>query len=149
MITLPEIYKMKIFNPSFPAFQVTVQTQLRRRFPDLVNPKLGHEFMFAHRLDFATSGLMCISVHKKAAGAVTKCFVHKRVDKYYLALVRGHVSKEMLDIYLPIGEHDIFVLLFPFHSFPLFVSLASESTSFSFLFCLSHFVSCVMFYFSF
>ncbi|ROT74030.1 RNA pseudouridylate synthase domain-containing protein 1 [Penaeus vannamei] len=93
-----------LINSNSAADEVTVQTQLRRRFPDLVNPKLGHEFMFAHRLDFATSGLMCISVHKKAAGAVTKCFVHKRVDKYYLALVRGHVSKEMLDIYLPIGD---------------------------------------------
>lgn len=93
-----------LINSDSPDDEVTVQTQLRRLFPDLANPKLGHEFMFAHRLDYATSGLMCISVHKKAAGAITKCFVHKRVDKYYLALVRGHVSKEMLDISLPIGN---------------------------------------------
>lgn len=93
-----------LINSDSPEDEVTVQTQLRRIFPDLANPRLGHEFMFAHRLDYATSGLMCISVHKKAAGAITKCFVHKRVDKYYLALVRGHVSKEMLDVYLPIGN---------------------------------------------
>ncbi|XP_068250000.1 RNA pseudouridylate synthase domain-containing protein 1-like [Palaemon carinicauda] len=93
-----------LINSDSPEDEVTVQTQLRHIFPELANPKLGHEFMFAHRLDYATSGLMCISVHKKAAGAITKCFVHKRVDKYYLALVRGHVSKEMLDVYLPIGN---------------------------------------------
>ncbi|CAL4213332.1 unnamed protein product [Meganyctiphanes norvegica] len=83
---------------------VTVQTQLRRLYPDLVNPRLGHEFLFSHRLDFSTSGLLCISVHKQAAAAVTKCFVKKIVDKYYLAILRGHLSKEMLDVYLPIGE---------------------------------------------
>jgi len=83
---------------------VTVQTQLRRLYPDLVNPRLGHEFLFSHRLDFSTSGLLCISVHKKAAAAVTKCFVKKQVDKYYLAILRGHLSKDILNVHLPIGE---------------------------------------------
>ncbi|XP_076039914.1 RNA pseudouridylate synthase domain-containing protein 1-like isoform X2 [Oratosquilla oratoria] len=84
--------------------KVTVQAQVRRLFPKLANPRLGHEFLFIHRLDFATSGLLCIPVHKAAAGAATKCFAQRKVDKYYLAIVRGLVSKEMVDIYLPIGE---------------------------------------------
>nr|XP_045594005.1 RNA pseudouridylate synthase domain-containing protein 1-like isoform X1 [Procambarus clarkii] len=93
-----------LINSNSSEDEVTVQMQLRQHFPALANQNLGHEFRFAHRLDFATSGLLCIALHKKAAAAAVKCFVHKRVDKYYLALVRGHVSKEMLDIYLPIGD---------------------------------------------
>ncbi|KAG0721869.1 RNA pseudouridylate synthase domain-containing protein 1 [Chionoecetes opilio] len=83
---------------------LTVQTQLRNLFPHLANKKLTHEFRFSHRLDFATSGLLCISLHKAAAGAVTKCFVRREADKYYLALVRGHLSQETVDIAVPIGE---------------------------------------------
>lgn len=83
---------------------ITVQTQLRRLYPDLANPMLGHEFLFSHRLDFSTSGLLCIAVHKQAAAAVTRCFVEKLVDKYYLAILRGHLSKELLDVQLSIGE---------------------------------------------
>ncbi|KAG7170993.1 RNA pseudouridylate synthase domain-containing protein 1-like [Homarus americanus] len=93
-----------LINSNSSQDEVTVQTQMKQLFPDLASQNLGHEFRFAHRLDFSTSGLLCIALHKKAAAAVAKCFVHKHVDKYYLALVRGHVSKEMLDIYLPIGD---------------------------------------------
>ncbi|KAK8727500.1 hypothetical protein OTU49_009586 [Cherax quadricarinatus] len=93
-----------LINSDSSVDEVTVQTQLRQLFPHLASQKLGHEFRFAHRLDFSTSGLLCVALHRSAAAAVAKCFVHKRVDKYYLALVRGHVSKEMLDIYLPIGN---------------------------------------------
>lgn len=84
--------------------ELTVQTQLRHRFPHLVDKDVGHEFRFSHRLDFATSGILCISLHKAAAGAFTKCFVKHQVDKYYLALVRGHLSEEMVDISVPIGD---------------------------------------------
>lgn len=84
--------------------ELTVQAQLRHLFPHLADKQLGHEFRFSHRLDFATSGLLCISLNKSAAKAVTKCFTRGQVDKYYLALVRGHLSQEMLDISLPIGD---------------------------------------------
>ena len=89
---------------SFWYLQLTVQAQLRHLFPHLADKQLGHEFRFSHRLDFATSGLLCISLTKPAAKAITKCFTKGQVDKYYLALVRGHLSQEMLDISLPIGE---------------------------------------------
>nr|XP_045594006.1 RNA pseudouridylate synthase domain-containing protein 1-like isoform X2 [Procambarus clarkii] len=102
-----------LINSNSSEDEVTVQMQLRQHFPALANQNLGHEFRFAHRLDFATSGLLCIALHKKAAAAAVKCFVHKRVDKYYLALVRGHVSKEMLDIYLPIDYPATKLLLKP------------------------------------
>ncbi|XP_071544869.1 RNA pseudouridylate synthase domain-containing protein 1-like [Panulirus ornatus] len=93
-----------LINSNTPEDEVTVQTQLRRLFPNLANKELTHEFRFTHRLDFPTSGLLCIALHKRAAGEITKCFVKKLVDKYYLALVRGHVSKEMMDVELPIGD---------------------------------------------
>lgn len=83
---------------------LTVQTQLRHLFPHLANKQLTHEFRFNHRLDFATSGLLCVSLNKAAAGALTRCFDRRQVDKYYLALVRGHLSQEVVDISVPIGD---------------------------------------------
>ncbi|KAK3860151.1 hypothetical protein Pcinc_033779 [Petrolisthes cinctipes] len=84
--------------------EVTVQNQLRHLLPHLANPSLTHEFRFSHRLDFATSGLLCLALNKRAAGAITKCFTHHHVDKYYLAIVRGHVAHDLIDINLQIGE---------------------------------------------
>ena len=45
-----------------------------------------------HQLDFATSGVLCIALNKRAAGAAGKLFQARAVDKCYLALVDGHTS---------------------------------------------------------
>lgn len=81
-----------------------MQLQLRELFPDLVNPNLQHDFYFVHRLDYATSGIICIALHKKACSAATVAFSERKTKKYYLALLRGHVACEIMDIYKPIGE---------------------------------------------
>jgi 23S rRNA-/tRNA-specific pseudouridylate synthase len=84
--------------------QVSLQLQLRKLFPDLVNPNLQHDFYFVHRLDYATSGIICIALHKKACSAATVVFSERKTKKYYLALLRGHVACEIMDIHKPIGE---------------------------------------------
>jgi len=84
--------------------QVSLQLQLRKQFPHLVNPNLQHDFYFVHRLDYATSGIICIALHKKACSAATVVFSERKTKKYYLALLRGHVAGEMMDIYKPVGE---------------------------------------------
>lgn len=71
--------------------------------PDLVNPKLRHEFYFVHRLDYPTSGIMCIALNKKAARAASSAFETQKVQKFYLALVHGHIYEPHIIIDKPIG----------------------------------------------
>ncbi|CAH1153681.1 unnamed protein product [Phaedon cochleariae] len=95
-------YDMKINsdNPN----EFTVQTQLRKQYPLLANDSLFHEFYFPHRLDFATSGVMCIPIHKKACQMASEAFSGKQAKKYYIGLARGLFSNELIDLDIPIGE---------------------------------------------
>lgn len=78
--------------------------QLCKAFPTLANPNLRHGFYFAHRLDYATSGVICIALHKKACSAATSAFEGRRTKKYYLALLRGHVAGELVDMTIAVGK---------------------------------------------
>ncbi|KAG1650393.1 RNA pseudouridylate synthase domain-containing protein 1 [Nymphon striatum] len=94
-----------VINTNVPEkYPVTVQTQLKSKFPHLANSELTHEFHFCHRLDFSTSGLLCIALNKKASSLATKAFSQRKVDKYYLALVRGHLSKNAVIVKTAIGS---------------------------------------------
>ncbi|MCL4128661.1 UNVERIFIED_CONTAM: hypothetical protein GTU68_044506 [Idotea baltica] len=84
--------------------KVTVQTQLKRLCPELANPKLGHEFNFVHRLDYSTSGILCLATDKTSCKYASLAFQKRTVDKYYLAIVRGHVSHDFFEINVGIGE---------------------------------------------
>lgn len=86
-------------------FQNTLQLELRKMLPDLVNPKLCHEFYFVHRLDYPTSGIICIALNKKAAQTASSAFENQNVQKFYLALVHGHIYKPHIVIDKPIGQH--------------------------------------------
>ncbi|KAF1319482.1 Rna pseudouridylate synthase-like protein, partial [Globisporangium splendens] len=66
-------------------FEVTIEKALYRDFPDV------KKFRWIHQLDFATSGLMCIGVDRDATALACKLFREKRVQKEYLAVVRGHL----------------------------------------------------------
>lgn len=72
-------------------------------FPDLANPNLCHEFHFVHRLDYATSGVMCIALNKQSARAASTAFEGRRVQKYYLAVVHGHINNPSMIIDAAIG----------------------------------------------
>ncbi|XP_066600938.1 RNA pseudouridylate synthase domain-containing protein 1-like [Prorops nasuta] len=82
----------------------TLQFKLREMFPELVNPKLCHEFYFVHRLDYATSGVMCIALNKRAAQAASTVFQNRKASKYYLALVHGHINGTEIIIDKDIGN---------------------------------------------
>lgn len=86
-------YDVKI-NSDDPADAITIATQLAKRYPHLVEAGLPHSFRFVHRLDFSTSGALCIALNKKASSAASKEFEARRVKKEYLALVRGHVCDD-------------------------------------------------------
>lgn len=77
---------------------------MERLYPDLVNPSLLLSFYFPHRLDYATSGVLCIAKHKKACAAAVLAFEQRLAKKYYLAIVRGLISQDVLTITEPIGD---------------------------------------------
>lgn len=82
-----------------------MQTILKRQFPDLSNSSLFHDFYFVHRLDYATSGLLCIPLNKKRCTELSQLFEKRQIEKYYLAIVRGHIGDlSELSIDIPVGE---------------------------------------------
>ncbi|XP_031847920.1 RNA pseudouridylate synthase domain-containing protein 1 isoform X2 [Nomia melanderi] len=95
-------YDMYI-NSNNPKKKNTLQSELKKILPNLANPSLFHEFHFVHRLDYATSGIICIALNKKAARAASNAFETRRVKKFYLALLHGHVNEPYLVIDKPIG----------------------------------------------
>jgi len=78
--------------------------QIRHSFPELYQPNLGHGFYVLHRLDYSTSGVLVVPLTKKAASQAMRQFEERKTKKYYLALVRGHVSEDCLEINVPIGD---------------------------------------------
>ncbi|XP_046452823.1 RNA pseudouridylate synthase domain-containing protein 1-like, partial [Daphnia pulex] len=92
-----------LINSDDPGVKITVEHQIRKIFPHFVNDKLAHGFHFVHRLDYSTSGVLCLATNKKAANLGSTAFSARKTRKYYLALLRGHVSHELIDISLPIG----------------------------------------------
>jgi len=69
-----------------------------------VNTNLTHSFHFIHRLDYPTSGVLCIGGHRKASSCASEAFAGRHTRKYYLALVRGHVANETVDIQYSVGN---------------------------------------------
>ena len=72
-------------------------------FPELANKNLAHSFYFTHRLDYPTSGVLCLTTKKDAAAMAGKAFSTRKALKYYLALVRGHVTHNLIDVKISIG----------------------------------------------
>ncbi|ENN81116.1 hypothetical protein D910_02651 [Dendroctonus ponderosae] len=82
----------------------TLQTFLKSKCPAVAKKKLFHEYYFPHRLDYPTSGIICIPKNEKACRAVAKAFSERDTKKYYIAIVRGIFSADLVDINLPIGD---------------------------------------------
>lgn len=77
---------------------------LGKKYPHLVNTNLEHCFYFVHRLDYVTSGVLCIALNKRACAAASGAMQKRISRKYYLALLRGHVSVDKMDFMNPIGN---------------------------------------------
>ena len=58
-----------------------------------------------HRLDKDTSGVMVVARNGFARAALSGQFKQRTVEKIYLALVAGHLSRDRLTIDQPIGRH--------------------------------------------
>lgn len=83
--------------------KITVTSQLKKMFPDVLSPEVS-DFFFAHRLDFATSGILCIPLNRKACQEVWENFETKYSKFYFIAIVSGHVDSEMEIIDIDIGD---------------------------------------------
>ncbi|XP_015598170.1 RNA pseudouridylate synthase domain-containing protein 1 [Cephus cinctus] len=92
-----------VINSDNPDLKHSLQAEVRKRFPNLVNPSLCHDFHFVHRLDYVTSGVICLALNKKAARAAANAFANRKVKKYYLALVHGHIQSPYIIIDKAIG----------------------------------------------
>lgn len=86
------------------SFQPSLYKQLEEKFPEDANSYLKYGFYFPHRLDHATSGVMCVALSKQACAAASKAFQKRKSTKTYVALVWGHVSKTVSEINIPVGE---------------------------------------------
>ncbi|XP_044009085.1 RNA pseudouridylate synthase domain-containing protein 1-like [Aphidius gifuensis] len=82
----------------------TLQTETRNLLPNTANPDLRHDFYFVHRLDYATSGVICLALNKLSARAASNEFAKRRAKKYYLAIVHGHVEEPTMFINKSIGQ---------------------------------------------
>lgn len=82
----------------------TVTSQLKTLYSDVLAPEIT-EFFFAHRLDFATSGILCIPLNRKAFQELWDNLEQQKSSKFYfLAVVNGHVECETEIIDINIGE---------------------------------------------
>lgn len=57
--------------------------------------QLGQRVYPVHRLDKGTCGVLVMGLHADAARVLSQAFEHHRVEKRYLALVRGHAPAGM------------------------------------------------------
>jgi len=62
---------------------------------DDVRNLYGNNANLVHRLDKETSGLVIASKNKFAESVLKQSFQNKEVNKKYLALVRGHIEREI------------------------------------------------------
>jgi 23S rRNA pseudouridine1911/1915/1917 synthase len=58
-----------------------------------------------HRLDRDTSGLMLVARNERAHRALRRSLAERRIEREYLALVRGHPPARSGTIEAPIGRH--------------------------------------------
>lgn len=78
----------ELVHPGWARGEVTSMTRIRDTVGQWVHP--------VHRLDRGTSGALVMALDKATARALGALFAEGRVDKRYLALVRGHPEREGL-----------------------------------------------------
>ena len=55
-----------------------------------------------HRLDMATSGLICMALHKAAHSHISRQFQDRKTKKRYIARVFGHLTEDSGSVDLPL-----------------------------------------------
>ncbi|RNA33690.1 RNA pseudouridylate synthase domain-containing 1 [Brachionus plicatilis] len=90
--------------------QKTLFELIKEKFPYYFDPRLTGGFHVLHRLDSVTSGCICIPLNYFSQRIGFDAFRNGNADKYYIALVHGHLKFEQVDsdgmfeLDVPIGE---------------------------------------------
>ncbi|XP_072946690.1 RNA pseudouridylate synthase domain-containing protein 1-like [Epargyreus clarus] len=66
----------------------------------------SHPLHFVQRLDYSTSGVLCIAKTKTAAAKAGKLFEKRATRKYYLGILRGSVPFDIADVRYDIGSDE-------------------------------------------
>ena len=89
---------------SKPAGMLTIPDRFDKDFPNvrayLID--LYHEIFTVHRLDRDTSGILIFAKNAEAHKHLSMQFEHQQVQKTYMAIVRGIVSKDTQEIDIPL-----------------------------------------------
>lgn len=116
---MPPIFidKLIIFfkvNRNELVFQNTVAYQIARCDSHLSTS--SQPLHFVQRLDYATSGVLCMAKSRPAAASAGKAFEKRLTRKYYLAIVRGHVGFELADVDYGVGKFMVFLATIKYSS---------------------------------
>ncbi len=86
----------------------TLVNALLNYFPEI--DCVGNDLLrpgIVHRLDKNTSGVMVVARTDKAFHFLKKEFIHRRVEKRYLAFISGNMKEKSGRIIIPIGRHPV------------------------------------------
>jgi len=84
------------FNP-----EATIATFIRKRTAEMTGERAG----IVHRLDRPTSGVIIGAKHAKVLGFLQKQFADRKVQKTYVAIVKGHLPQKEAIIDMPIERN--------------------------------------------
>lgn len=85
-------------------FDITIEKLVYEQFSDFIKEIKDKDvkLRFPHQLDFATSGILCLSFTQKSTGFISKFFQDRTSKKQYLALCFGHIEEKNFHIKEPI-----------------------------------------------
>ncbi|KAF0979205.1 hypothetical protein FDP41_001548 [Naegleria fowleri] len=66
------------------------QNSKKRKFEKKLTTTNERKIRFPHRLDMATSGVLCMTMTRESCAALSHSFEQKSSRKFYLALLHGH-----------------------------------------------------------
>ena len=74
--------------------RTSVDARERRFLLQTLRDQIGCRVHPIHRLDKGTSGIIVFALHAQAANRLARAFREERVDKRYLAVVRGYTAEQ-------------------------------------------------------
>lgn len=74
----------------------SVYSRIKQQFPQATGT------LIVHRLDMSTSGLMVLTLTKRAQKHIQKQFINRTIKKRYVALIDGLLQQELGEINLPL-----------------------------------------------
>ena len=80
----------------------SVFTRIQKEYPEATGP------LIIHRLDMSTSGILVLAKTKEAHKYIQYQFIHKHIQKRYIALLDGHVEENygLIDLPLRVDLND-------------------------------------------